>query len=198
MASSKLVSLIGEIRARSFITDIPMEMQPFAVDLYRFDLNLRGEVIKAMSMVEIALELCTEDFAKQELGTTFGTMRRRINELDAKTQFQIAKRFGFSTQRELKVAMRNFNTLRNRAAHHEPIWQRKLHFGIPQLRGQAASLCGLMASDLYSPAASFALLARTLRFLPPLVDFELEFDQTIGRVPVARDFILKSMGFEVP
>lgn len=195
MSAQQLELVIGSRRAKSFLTNVPITVEQSAIDLYLFDLNLRALVIKAMSIVEITLE---NQINHDPESKSFGALRRKIENLGAHEQFIVANHFGFSTQRELRVALRNFNALRNRAAHHEPLWRRRLHFGVPRLRGHKTKLLQRNYIDLYSPAASLSVLAETLVSLPFLFDFQTEFQDLIHKSPIDQDFLLTNMGFEVP
>jgi abortive infection bacteriophage resistance protein len=193
-----LATYIGSMRATKFLEALPTCAQDRQVELYIFDLNLRALVMKSMSIIEISLDLEIAEDRIDGPSETFGDMRRRIRSLKAKEQFRISKRLGFANQREMNVSLRNLNSLRNRAAHHEPIWRSNLHFGVPLFRESENYLLGITSSNRYLPAASILVISAILSNLPKLIDFELEFKDMLESSKVERYFLLKNMGFEVP
>ena len=196
--SKRLATHIGTSRANQFLESLPPNVLDSQISLYIFDLNLRALVIKSMSIIEIALELEIQIDATHSSRENFGSLRRLLKTLNSNRQFTLSRKLGFANQREMHVSLRNLNALRNRAAHHEPIWRRKLHFGVPKFRESTLVLLGYTAIDWYSPAASILVIAALLRRLPELINFESEFEALLIRTEVDRIFLLRNMGFEVP
>jgi abortive infection bacteriophage resistance protein len=167
------------------------------IRLFLFDLKLRALIIKAMSLIELSIQVKVLRYRPAIVIQSFGQLRREISDLPSGLQHLIAKEVGVGNPKQLRALLRNFNTLRNCAAHHERVWNKRLPFAIPKITESIYPTLGSQSLDRYSSAASLLGIMHFLTALPYLFDFEREFDQLIEETDFDRDFLLKSMGFEV-
>lgn len=190
--------LIGNKRFREYSRPIPNSDRMETLEVYRFDLHFRSLVMKALSVIEISLVTHLQNSGSDRKFSSFGDARRGLAEIAPKDQYVFATRFGLRNQRELKSCFIHLNHLRNRVAHHERVWNCQNKFSLPKVENSRILETYGVAKNPFVTAASMNLLVQMLTMLPPLFDFESEFEELLARTALDRCFLLKNMGFEVP
>jgi hypothetical protein len=56
MSRSQLEKIIGSRRYKEFKLGLNLEQRKFTKDIFRFDVELRGLVMKSLSLIEISLQ----------------------------------------------------------------------------------------------------------------------------------------------
>lgn len=168
------------------------------MELYVLDIRLRALLIKAFSIIEIGLVSQLGKFGLASKFSSFGAARRALASLTNPQQFRIARKFGFQNQKEMKSCLIHLNHLRNRAAHHERVWNCQNKFSMPlMVKTDFADKYGF-PKNLFVMAASLNLLISILKSFPPFIEFEKEFSALITSTSLEPQFLLQNMGFEVP
>jgi abortive infection bacteriophage resistance protein len=169
-----------------------------AFHLYVFDLHLRALIIKVMSVLESELQLQLGTVQTDKRFITFGSLRKRIFKKPMDRRQIIAESLGCRNPKELAAFLLQMNEVRNLAAHHARLWNRRFHFSIPLRLAEDSSLdCGRPTNN-NSTAACLSAVSKSLAMLPPFLDLNSEFNALIESIPINRTFILENMGFEVP
>jgi abortive infection bacteriophage resistance protein len=193
---SELERVIGRRRYREFKLGLKPEQRQYTRDIFRFDVELRSLVMKSLSIIEIVLQNQIIGASKPQKFDSFGHARRVLQELPTNKQFEIAQRFGCSNGKEFRAVLRVLNDARNRAAHHERIWNCKLDFCLPvtfkQLHVQKIPF---QIRD-YSIAGALSALMILLSQFPEILEIPEAFDNLLEELPIDRSYVFFAMGFE--
>lgn len=169
-----------------------------AFHLYVFDLHLRALIMKGMSVLESELQLQFGTVQTAKRFITFGSLRKRIFKNPMDRRQIIAESLGCRNPKELAAFLLQMNEVRNLAAHHARLWNRRFHFSIPMRLVENSSIhCGMPANN-NSTAACLSAICNNLALLPPFLDLNSELNALIEITPINRTFILANMGFKVP
>jgi abortive infection bacteriophage resistance protein len=169
-----------------------------AFHLFVFDLHLRALIMKGMSVLECELQLQLGTVQTDKRFITFGALRKRIFKKPVGRRQIIAESLGCRNPKELAAFLLQMNEIRNLAAHHARLWNRRFHFSIPMRLVENSSLsCGRSANN-NSTAACLSAISKSLALLPPFLDVNSEFNALIESIPINRTFVLENMGFELP
>lgn len=168
-----------------------------AIELYKFDMHFRALLMKALAIIEITLITGLQNSGLQENFESFGQARRALDKVAVHQQYVFAGKFSLRNQKQLKSCLIHLNHLRNRVAHHERVWNCQNKFSLPPLRKTKLARTYGVSKSPFVMAASLNLLVQMLSGIPPFFDLEAEFEVLVGRTPVSRGFLLRSMGFEV-
>lgn len=169
-----------------------------AFHLYVLDLHLRALIMKVMSIFECELQLQLGAVQTDKRFITFGSLRKRIFKKPMDRRQIIAESIGCKNSKELAALLLQMNEVRNFAAHHARLWNRRFHFSIPMRLAEDSGLdCGRPANN-NSTAACLRAINKILSVLPPFLDLNSELNVLIAGSPINRTFILKNLGFEVP
>lgn len=198
MSKSRLAQTIGKRRYLEFKQGLPAHHRPYTLEVFIFDLELRALIMKIVSLIEIALQNQILAVSKPKRFDSFGHARRVLQELPTNKQFTIAQRFGCPNGKELRALLRVLNDARNRAAHHERVWNCKLDFCLPNSFQNRLENIPNFEIRSYSIAGAFVASIELLRNFPEIIQIHEELDNLFAEVPIDRDFLLKNMGFEVP
>jgi hypothetical protein len=121
-----------------------------------------------------------------------------LQELPTNKQFEIANKFGCSNGKEFRAVLRVLNDARNRAAHHERIWNCKLDFCLPSnFKKVHLNSFPALTKD-YSIAGALQGLIVLLGQFPEILEIPETLDNLIDELPIDKNYILRTMGFEVP
>jgi abortive infection bacteriophage resistance protein len=195
---TRLEKVIGRRRYREFKSGLLPSQRIFTVDLFRFDVELRGLVIKSLSIIEIALQNQIIAVSKPQKFESFGHARRILQELPTHKQFAIAQKFGCANGKELRAILRVLNDARNRAAHHERIWNCKLNFCLPSAFLVRRRMSVNYKTRSFTIAGAFDAIMDLLSNFPEILQIEEELDNLLAELPIDRKYIINAMGFEVP
>lgn len=190
--------LIGEKRFGEYRRGVKSGDEDLVHLYYKLDLELRGLYMKSVGLVEhlITSLVTPEHLPGQSL--TFGDLRRTYSAKSPKDRFEISRQVGLKNQKELDGLLASLNSFRNRAAHHERIWNFRSKLAVPK---RILDVCPCELGDIESPFSLAAnllgiqvLVPRDFRILPLAADVNAVLTQS----HLDRNFILKSMGFETP
>lgn len=198
MTIPRLQKVLGKPRYSEYKQGLEPEFQRFTFNIFQFDLELRALLIKAVSVIELALQNQIRIVSKQTKFDSFGHARRILQELGASKQFLIANRFGCTNGKEFRAALRVLNDARNRAAHHERIWNCKLDFCLPNSLKSASIEAGYFAVRDFSIGGALFAAEHLLSQFPEFINLAEEIDNLLSELPVEKKYVMNCMGFEVP
>ena len=190
--------LIGKIRFDEYRRGVNFGDENLVYRYYKLDLELRGIFIKSVGIVEhrLSTHLHLEHLAGHSM--TFGNLRRLYSSKGAKDRFEISRRFGMNNQKELDALLASLNAFRNRAAHHERIWNYRVQLAVPKaaLTPQPGEL-GAVESP-FSLAANLVGIQRFMSIQPLHLPLDFEVTAALQQSGLDRNYVMKNMGFEVP
>ena len=197
MSRAQLEKIIGGRRYREFKLGLSLEQRKYTKDIFRFDVELRGLVMKSLSLIEISLQNQIVIASKPQKFDSFGHARRVLQDLPTNKQFLIANKFGCSNGKEFRAVLRVLNDARNRAAHHERIWTCKLDFCLPQsFKERNLKALPYTVRDFSIAGAIQGLLILLSQF-PEILEVPETLDNLLAELPFDRNWVLSTMGFEV-
>lgn len=152
--------------------------------------------MKSLSLIEISLQNQIVIASNAQKFDSFGHARRVLQELPTNKQFLIAKKFGCSNGKEFRAVLRVLNDARNRAAHHERIWNCKLDFCLTQsFKERNLKALPYTVRDFSIAGAAQALLILLSQF-PEILEVPETLDNLLSELPLDRNWVLSTMGFE--
>jgi hypothetical protein len=196
LSRSQLEKIIGGRRYREFKLGLNLEQRKYTKDIFRFDVELRGLVMKSLSLIETSLQNQIVIASKPQKFDSFGHARRILQELPTNKQFLIAKKFGCSNGKEFRAVLRVLNDARNRAAHHERIWNCKLDFCLPQSFKERNLKAFPYTVRDFSIAGAVQALLILLNQFPEILEVPETLDNLLAELPLDRNWVLTTMGFE--
>lgn len=193
-----LETFIGGLRFDEYRRGVNFGDESLVHRYYKLDLELRGLLIKSVGLVEHNLTSYVYPEHKPGQPLTFGDLRKIYTSKSAKERFEISRKFGMNNQKELDSLLASLNAFRNRAAHHERVWNYRVQLAVPKtaLTSQIGGL-GFVTSP-FSLAANLVGIQTVLRKGPMMLHLESEINAVLNQSGLDRGFVLKSMGFEVP
>jgi abortive infection bacteriophage resistance protein len=197
LTRTELERVIGRRRYREFKLGLKPEQRQYTRDIFRFDVELRGLVMMSLSIIEIVLQNQIIGASKPQKFDSFGHARRVLQELPTNKQFEIAQRFGCSNGKEFRAVLRVLNDARNRAAHHERIWNCKLDFCLPQSFKERNLMTFPYTVRDFSIAGAIQALLILLSHFPEILEVPETLDNLLSELPLDRNWVLSTMGFEV-
>lgn len=165
---------------------------------YKFDIELRGFLLSAISVIEISLVTQLSIIGVEQKFDSFGQARRALENIPRVSQNLIARNLGVGNYKKLRGALQNLNYLRNRLAHHERVWNHRNRFAFPDLDCSNRLQSLGFVKNRHVLAYSLVGMAAILQKCPDLVDFENRLQKMTKNWNVSQSFLLKCMGFEVP
>jgi abortive infection bacteriophage resistance protein len=190
--------MIGQSRFDDYAGGLAHQKNGSISALYLFDLELRSLMMKGFCLVEHRLIASFQTQKTLARRVTFGDLRRIYKDLPTNVRFEIASSFGMPNQRELDSLLANFNAFRNRAAHHERVWNFKVLAAVPKsIHKYEFHNIGQVLLP-HSVAATIAGLDKVLNKFT--FDFAIadEVQKLIDATAFDSTFILQNLGFEVP
>jgi abortive infection bacteriophage resistance protein len=194
----EIEQFIGRIRWTEYSVPFSDYDKTKTIECYRFDVELRGFLMSAISVIEVALVTQIQNFGFAGSFDSFGHARRTLDSLPLRTRNLIARNFGVSNFKQLRGALQNLNYLRNRVAHHERVWNHRNRFAFPTITRHAPLNEFGIANNRHVLAFSLVGLAFLMRNCPAVFEFEAGLFNLINRPNISKKFLLESMGFEVP
>lgn len=194
----QLEILIGEKRFGEYLRGVNSGDEHLVHLYYRLDLELRGLYMKSVGVVEhlITSLVIPEHLPGQSL--TFGDLRRTYSAIPPKARFEISRKVGLKNQKELDGLLASLNSFRNRAAHHERIWNFRSKLAVPKQTLEVGP-CELgHIESPFSLAANFVGIELLVPRDSRLLRLSKDVNDVLNRSHLDRNFILKSMGFETP
>ena len=194
----QLEKLIGEKRFGEYLHGVRYGDEHLVHLYYKFDLELRGIYMKSVGVVEHRLGslLSSELHTGQSL--TFGDLRRNYSAKTPKDRFEVSRKLGLKNQKEVDGLLSSLNSFRNRAAHHERIWNFRARLAVPKRTlDLGLSELGVVESP-YSLAANIIGIDLLVPQESRILNLAGDISEVINQSCIDRSFILKSMGFKVP
>lgn len=190
--------LIGEKRFGEYQKGVKSGDEHLVHLYYKLDLELRGLYMKSVGVVEhrITSIVIPDHLPGQSL--TFGDLRRTYSAKPPKDRFEISKNLGLKNQKELDGLLASLNSFRNRAAHHDRIWNFRARLAVPKRTLELGQTELGKIQSPFSLAATFVGIELLVPRDARLVRLSKDLNETLNQSQLDRDFILKSMGFEVP
>lgn len=194
----EIEQFIGRTRWDEYSVPFSKGDKALTIECYRFDVELRGFLMAAISVVEVALVTQIQNSGFPSSFESFGHARRTLDALPARARNLIARNFGVPSFKQLRGALQNLNYLRNRVAHHERVWNHRNRFAFPTIT-EDTLLQGLgTTKNRHVLAFSLVGLSALMKNCPTVFDLEAGLSILLGRRNISRKFLLLSMGFEVP
>jgi abortive infection bacteriophage resistance protein len=194
----EIEQFIGKTRWAEYCEPFRDKNLDFTIECYRFDCELRGILMSAIAVIEVALVTQLQLAGNFNTFESFGQARRALDTLPDKASNQIARNLGATNFRKLRGALQNLNYLRNRVAHHERVWNHRNRFAFPQITDKPHfSLLGYV-TNRHVLAFSIIGIATLIETCPKVFDFEERLITLVESHGNTKLFLLNSMGFEVP
>ena len=192
----EIEQFIGNTRWAEYSEPFRDKNFDFTVECYRFDCELRGILMSAIAVIEIAMVTQLQLVGRFNSFESFGQARRALDTLPDKARNQIARNLGVSNFRKLRGALQNLNYLRNRVAHHERIWNHRNRFAFPQITNKTPFSDLGSVTNRHVLAFSIIGIASLIETCPLVFDFEERVISLVESHGNTKFFLLNSMGFE--
>ena len=195
---SQLEKLIGEKRFLQYLLGVRAGDDQLVHQYYKLDLECRGIFMKSVGFVEHRLISLVSLEGHSGQSPTFGDLRRTYKSMSATDRFNISRAFGVANQKELESLLASLNAFRNRAAHHDRIWNFRSKLAVPKrVIEPRLSELGKVKSP-FSLAANLVGIDLLVPSETQILNLARDINNVIQKSHLDRDFIRESMGFEVP